>query len=100
MFIIAGPAVVHSKPEVHFSAHFAHLWYETNVQKDEDPYNPKLKRCVWDAFVGGLEDNSASRQLAPDLILPKKMTERKAYLRNMHTCDIYIATTEYRCKTG
>ena len=34
-----------------------------------------------------------SRELAPDLIVPQELTERRRYLRVMHSSDICIGTT-------
>lgn len=51
-----------------------------------------LKEQYGDAFVGGLNDLPIARELAPDLIMPAKYTERKRYLKLLHTCDICIGT--------
>lgn len=51
-----------------------------------------LKERYGDAFVGGLNDLPIARQLAPDLIVPAKYTERKKYLKLLHSCDICIGT--------
>lgn len=44
------------------------------------------------AFFGGLNDLPLSRDLAPDLIVPKQYTERRHYLNLLHSCDICIGT--------
>lgn len=51
-----------------------------------------LRQQYGDAFVGGLNDISLSRQLAPGLIVPAKYTERKNYLKLLHSCDICIGS--------
>lgn len=51
-----------------------------------------LKERYGDAFVGGLNDLPISRKLAPELIVPAKSTERKRYLKLLHSCDICIGT--------
>lgn len=51
-----------------------------------------LKERYGDAFVGGLNDLPIARDLAPDLIVPAKYTERKKYLKLLHSCDICIGT--------
>lgn len=51
-----------------------------------------LKERYGDSFVGGLNDTALSRELAPDLIVPAKYTERKKYVRLLHSCDICIGT--------
>ena len=55
-------------------------------------------------FIGGVSDNSFSRAFAPDLIIPEKMTNRKSYIKILHTADICIGTMglheSIRWKTG
>ena len=43
-------------------------------------------------FIGGLTDTPLARKLAPELVLPKKATARKAYIERMHSADICIGT--------
>lgn len=43
-------------------------------------------------FFGGLNDTPLSRSLAPELIVPAKYTERKKYLKLLHSSDICIGT--------
>ncbi len=51
-----------------------------------------LKARYGDAFVGGINDLPIARELAPELIVPAKLTERKKYLKLLHSCDICIGT--------
>ena len=51
-----------------------------------------LKEKYGDSFVGGLNDTALSRELAPELIVPAKYTERKKYVQLLHSCDICIGT--------
>lgn len=51
-----------------------------------------LKARYGDAFIGGLNDLPISRKLAPELIMPKAYTERKKYVKLLHSCDICIGT--------
>lgn len=51
-----------------------------------------LRERYGDAFVGGLNDNALSRAWAPDLIMPRKYTERRQYVKLLHSCDICIGT--------
>lgn len=51
-----------------------------------------LRRSLGPAFTGGLNDAPLSRKLAPDLILPDRMTRRREYLRLLHDSDICIGT--------
>lgn len=51
-----------------------------------------LRERYGDAFIGGLNDSALSRDWAPDLIMPAKYTERKRYLKLVHSCDICIGS--------
>lgn len=51
-----------------------------------------MKARYGDAFLGGLNDLPISRQLAPELIMPAKYTERRRYVKLLHSCDICIGT--------
>lgn len=51
-----------------------------------------LREKYGDSFVGGLNDNELSRAWAPDLIMPAEYTERKKYLKLLHSCDICIGS--------
>lgn len=52
----------------------------------------QLQARYGDAFIGGLNDNALSRAWAPELILPKKYTERKKYLKLLRESDICIGS--------
>lgn len=51
-----------------------------------------LREKYGDMFVGGLNDNALSRAWAPDLIVPSQYTERRKYLRLLHSSDICIGS--------
>ena len=51
-----------------------------------------LKKMRGVEFIGGISNNSFSRKMAPDLIMPEKMTNRKGYVKLLHTADIGIGT--------
>lgn len=51
-----------------------------------------LRKQYGNAFFGGLNDHPLSRQWAPDLIVPAKYTERKRYLKLLHSSDICIGS--------
>lgn len=51
-----------------------------------------LRERYADAFIGGLNDSALSRAWAPDLIMPAEYTERKRYLKLVHSCDICIGS--------
>lgn len=52
-----------------------------------------LRKEYGDAFLGGINDCPLSRQLAPDLIVPRELTERRHYLKKVHESDICIGST-------
>ncbi len=52
-----------------------------------------LKRKYGSYFTGGVEDSEVSRELCPDLILSRKITNRRNYMRIMRESAICIATT-------
>jgi len=51
-----------------------------------------LRERYGDTFIGGLNDSPLSRDWAPDLIMPTEFTERKRYLKLVHSCDICIGS--------
>lgn len=51
-----------------------------------------LRRQYGEAFLGGLNDLPIARELAPDLIVPAKFTERRCYVNLLRGCDICIGT--------
>lgn len=51
-----------------------------------------LKCRYGDNFYGGLYDNAVAREIAPDLIIPSKLTTKNVYLETLHKCDICIGT--------
>lgn len=52
-----------------------------------------LRSAYGENFIGGINDCPLSRQLAPDLIVPKALTERRHYLKAVHASDICIGST-------
>lgn len=51
-----------------------------------------LKEAYGSQFFGGLRDDALARKMAPELIQPEKYTERRKYLKLVHSCDICIGT--------
>lgn len=51
-----------------------------------------LRREYGDMFIGGIDDSPLSREMAPDLIVPRELTERRHYLRKVHESDICISS--------
>lgn len=63
------------------------------ISRDRIEIIRTLRRVYGDSFTGGVNDCRLSRELAPDLIVPQELTERRRYLRVMHSSDICIGTT-------
>lgn len=51
-----------------------------------------LRSNFGDSFCGGLEDSAVARKIAPDLIVPYRMTKKENYLKLLHSCDIGIGS--------
>ena len=51
-----------------------------------------LREEYGDRFVGGVNDTPLSREIAPDLIMPAEYTERKKYVKLLHSSDICIGS--------
>lgn len=51
-----------------------------------------LKERYADAFFGGIQDSTFARSQCPDLILPKKLVRKRAYLARMKRSDICIGS--------
>lgn len=51
-----------------------------------------LKETYGGQFFGGLRDSALAREMAPELIQPEKYTERRKYLKLVHSCDICIGS--------
>lgn len=52
----------------------------------------ELKNRFGNSFYGGLYDNAIAQELAPDLIVPSRLTSKDMYLETLHKCDICIGT--------
>lgn len=51
-----------------------------------------LRERYGERFVGGLNDCELSRKWAPNLIVPREYTERRKYLKLLHSSDICIGS--------
>lgn len=51
-----------------------------------------LKQRYGDLFIGGLNNTPLSQEMAPDLIMPYRYTNRKSYIALLHSCDICIGS--------
>ena len=63
------------------------------ISRDRIAILRALRQAYGDRFTGGINDCALSRRLAPDLIVPRALTERRHYLRAVHGSDICIGTT-------
>lgn len=52
----------------------------------------RLKTQYGIQFIGGLQDTSYAREIAPDLIMPSKYTEKDKYLSLLKSADICIGS--------
>lgn len=98
-----GEAPCGNPPKILFLARLwgREAWLEGDPANDEREQISRdrievirtLRREYGDSFIGGINDCPLSRELAPDLIVPRELTERRHYLRVVHSCDICIGTT-------
>ncbi len=51
-------------------------------------------------FTGGVSDNACARRLCPELIVPDKLTGKRAYLHRMQHTEICVASTGLHGSTG
>ena len=59
-----------------------------------------LKREFPNQFDGGLIDNGIDHKFAPELLLPKSVTQRETYIKRMKKSDICIGTTGLHMSIG
>lgn len=98
-----GRAPVHQPPKILFLARLwgREAWLEGDPANDEREEISRtrieiirsLREAYGENFIGGINDCPLSRQLAPDLIVPRELTERRHYLRAVHASDICIGST-------
>lgn len=73
---------------------FTRLWEgEDEINKTRIDIIRKLKEKFAGQFQGGLHNTKLARTMAPDLIIPKRITERGNYLSMVRESDICIGTT-------
>lgn len=103
VFEADGEAFVGNPPKILFLARLwgREAWLEGDPANDEREAISQsrieiirtLRREYGKQFIGGVEDSRLSRKLAPDLIVPRELTERRRYLQVMRSSDICIGTT-------
>lgn len=64
----------------------------TRINKSRTEIMRKLKKEYGPGFIGGIYRDSFSEKYCPDLIVPKELTRKKAYLDQMKKADICIGT--------
>ena len=75
---------------------FTRLWQEDEFEKinlTRIQIIKELKKQYGEKFLGGIRDSKIARQLAPDLIVSKRYTERSRYLNRLKKTDICVGTT-------
>ena len=60
----------------------------------------RLQSAFPEQFTGGVSDNACARQLCPELIVPDKLTGKRAYLHRMQHTEICVASTGLHGSTG
>jgi len=82
----------------------ARLWSPKKVKQElfkEETYRINSNRIAFirkckkefpERFLGGLQDNSYTREISKDLIMPKSITNKKNYLQAVKNHDICIST--------
>ena len=51
-------------------------------------------------FTGGVSDNACARRQCPELIVPDRLTGKRAYLHRMQHTEICVASTGLHGSTG
>ena len=52
-----------------------------------------LKEMIGESVIGGLRDDPVAAEMAPDLVLPARLTNRNRYLALMRRASVCVATT-------
>ena len=66
-------------------------WRQVNADRIELLH--RLQSAFPEQFTGGVSDNACARQLCPELIVPDKLTGKRAYLHRMQHTEICVAST-------
>ena len=73
-------------------------WRQVNTDRIELLH--RLQSAFPAQFTGGVSDNACARRLCPELILPDKLTGKRAYLHRMQHTEICVASTGLHGSTG
>ena len=85
---------VRKKPRILLQAE----WRQVNADRIELLH--RLQSAFPAQFTGGVSDNACARQLCPELIVPDKLTGKRAYLHRMQHTEICVASTGLHGSTG
>ena len=66
-------------------------WRQVNADRIELLH--RLQAAFPEQFTGGVSDNACARRQCPELILPDKLTGKRAYLHRMQHTEICVAST-------
>ena len=73
-------------------------WRQVNADRIELLH--RLQAAFPEQFTGGVSDNACARRLCPELIVPDKLTGKRAYLHRMQHTEICVASTGLHGSTG
>ena len=73
-------------------------WRQVNADRIELLH--RLQAAFPEQFTGGVSDNACARRQCPELILPDKLTGKRAYLHRMQHTEICVASTGLHGSTG
>ena len=73
-------------------------WRQVNADRIELLH--RLQSAFPAQFTGGVSDNACARRLCPELIVPDKLTGKRAYLHRMQHTEICVASTGLHGSTG
>ena len=73
-------------------------WRQVNADRIELLH--RLQSAFPAQFTGGVSDNACARRQCPELILPDKLTGKRAYLHRMQHTEICVASTGLHGSTG
>ena len=66
-------------------------WRQVNADRIELLH--RLQAAFPEQFTGGVSDSACARQLCPELIVPDKLTGKRAYLHRMQHTEICVASS-------
>ena len=73
-------------------------WRQVNADRIELLH--RLQSAFPAQFTGGVSDNTCARRQCPELIVPDRLTGKRAYLHRMQHTEICVASTGLHGSTG